>query len=931
MKKYRLILLVISSVLSLIALLTLFGCKPNEATIAEYLVKYETDGNGAINGEATQIVVEGEDCSQVTAVPDEGYEFVTWSDGITTPERQDKNVTEDKTITAQFKKKEPSEPEPVIEYTVTYKAGDGGKIEGKAVQKIKKNESAEAVVAVPETGYRFVKWSDGKTEATRQDRNVTKDIVVKAIFEKQTYKLTYVASNGGYLVGNANQTVAYGESGTTVTAIPNYGYKFVKWSDGVNTAERTDKNIISNKEITAEFEKIKITVTYSAGEGGTIDGKAEQEIEYGNDAEFVVAVPDVGYRFVKWSDGSNVPERQDKIITANKNVTAIFEKIKITVSYSAGVGGTIDGKIEQEIEYGNDAEFVVAVPDEGYRFVKWSDGNGSTIRKETCVNTEINVTAEFEFLYEGGEGTASNPFTIANYTQLNDMWYYPESSYKLIKDLDLSGIKHEPIFDDATCFNGRFNGGGHTINNLTVETDLNYPSLFGVTSGIVGDLNLVNANIKTCDFNTQSAKQKYCVGIVAGKSVGLIHNVSVSGIITVDGITYDGVAVGGIAGMVGNNVLDCIADIQMTVKNVERENKTNLLQPFLFGGLLGFCNSANVINCDTQGEITIIDSSYDIYVGGLIGYYSNGSQVQKEIKDSSTNLTIKDENTSFNAGGFIGYLTINQNTSLQITNGSVYGNITSGDAGGFIYEGYSSSGDLLIENCLVENEIKHTGMAAGFIKFYTGKNCTIRNCHATCVIDGGDAGWGFAYNVSRINFNNCYSSGSIYSKRGGGFGWMLGHCIVEQCYSDNDIIYTYYSSAAFVYAIFNSEIINCYAQNNFIKEPIYGNNIPLTVLMVLRNSKISNFYYSGNLIEKVFKEVTNSEITNFHCLKSDKLTEELIEVDRGDEPSSIDITVYEKPEDMYYLADKLNDGLIKDIWINQYNDFPILKSKVLTE
>ena len=853
MKKYRLILLVISSVLSLIALLTLFGCKPNEATIAEYLVKYETDGNGTINGEATQIVVEGEDCSQVTAVPDEGYEFVKWSDGITTPERQDKNVTEDKTITAQFKKKEPSEPEPVIEYTVTYKAGDGGKIEGKAVQKIKKNESAEAVVAVPETGYRFVKWSDGKTEATRQDRNVTKDIVVKAIFEKQTYKLTYVAGNGGYLVGNANQTVAYGESGTTVTAIPNYGYKFVKWSDGVNTAERTDKNIISNKEITAEFEKIKITVTYSAGEGGTIDGKAEQEIEYGNDAEFVVAVPDVGYRFVKWSDG-----------------------------------------------------------------------NGSTIRKETCVNTEINVTAEFEFLYEGGEGTASNPFTIANYTQLNDMWYYPESSYKLIKDLDLSGIKHEPIFDDATYFNGRFNGGGHTINNLTVETDLNYPSLFGVTSGIVGDLNLVNANIKTCDFNTQSAKQKYCVGIVAGKSVGLIHNVSVSGIITVDGITYDGVAVGGIAGMVGNNVLDCIADIEMTVKNVERENKTNLLQPFLFGGLLGFCNSANVINCDTQGEITIIDSSYDIYVGGLIGYYSNGSQVQKEIKDSSTNLTIKDENTSFNAGGFIGYLTINQNTSLQITNGSVYGNITSGDAGGFIYEGYSSSGDLLIENCLVENEIKHTGMAAGFIKFYTGKNCTIRNCHATCVIDGGDAGWGFAYNVSRINFNNCYSSGSIYSKRGGGFGWMLGHCIVEQCYSDNDIIYTYYSSAAFVYAIFNSEIINCYAQNNFIKEPIYGNNIPLTVLMVLRNSKISNFYYSGNLIEKVFKEVTNSEITNFHCLKSDKLTEELIEVDRGDEPSSIDITVYEKPEDMYYLADKLNEGLTKDIWIDQDNDFPIL-------
>ncbi len=808
-----------------------------------YNITYLSDGNGVIIGEAAQTVVEGEDCSQVTAVPDEGYEFVTWSDGVNTAERIDKNIMADKTVKAIFEK---------ISYTLKYEADENGAISGKCIQKVDINADGETVKAIPFDGYRFVEWSDGVNTAERIDKNITADKTVKAIFEKSVFTVKYETDGNGIIDGNATQTVAYRENSTKVTARPYTGYKFVAWSDGIRTSYRQDKNISSDKTVTAIFEKIKYSITFTAGVGGTIEGKAQQQVKYAELSEEVVAVPQTGYRFVKWSNGYEYPT------------------------------------------------------------LRW------------LALSDITLTAEFEFLFEGGEGTASNPFTIANYTQLNDMWYYPESSYKLIKDLDLSGIKHEPIFDDATCFNGRFNGGGHTINNLTVETDLNYPSLFGVTSGIVGDLNLVNANIKTCDFNTQRAKQKYCVGIVAGKSVGLIHNVSVSGKITVDGITYDGVAVGGIAGMVGNKVLDCIADIQMTVKNVERENKTNLLQPFLFGGLLGFCNSANVINCDTQGEITIIDSSYDIYVGGLIGYYSNGSQVQKEIKDSSTNLTIKDENTSFNAGGFIGYLTINQNTSLQITNGSVYGNITSGDAGGFIYEGYSSSGDLLIENCLVENEIKHTGMAAGFIKFYTGKNCTIRNCHATCVIDGGDAGWGFAYNVSRINFNNCYSSGSIYSKRGGGFGWMLGHCIVEQCYSDNDIIYTYYSSAAFVYAIFNSEIINCYAQNNFIKEPIYGNNIPLTVLMVLRNSKISNFYYSGNLIEKVFKEVTNSEITNFHCLKSDKLTEELIEVDRGDEPSSIDITVYEKPEDMYYLADKLNEGLTKDIWIDQDNDFPIL-------
>ena len=157
----------------------------------------------------------------------------------------------------------------------------------------------------------------------------------------------------------------------------------------------------------------------------------------------------------------------------------------------------------------------------------------------------------------------------------------------------------------------------------------------------------------------------------------------------------------------------------------------------------------------------------------------------------------------------------------------------------------------------MENEIHHAREAAGFINLYSGQNCIIRDCHATCVMEttrlpqtGGSAGWGFAYSVSRINFNNCYSSGSVYAARGGGFGWMLSHCIVEQCYSDNDI-YSYYSSSAFVTALLHSEIINCYSQNNYINEPKYDENVPLSVIRILRNSKIRNFYYSGNLIERV--------------------------------------------------------------------------------
>ena len=494
MKKFRNILFSVV-LLSLFGIIVLFcGCNTKKEVF--YNITYTASAGGYIDGQTEQIITSGDNAEPVTAVPNEGYEFVKWSDGLTTPERQDRNVTEDKTVTAQFKTTTSVRPEPVNEYTITYTADVGGYIDGVAVQIVKENKSAETVIAVPETGYRFVKWSDGQI-----------------------------------------------------------------------TPERKDKNIIADKTVTAEFEKIKLTVSYSVGKGGTIDGAEEQEIEYGNDAELVIAVPETGYKFVKWTDGKTTPERKDKNIIADKTVTAEFEKIKLAVTYSVGEGGTIDGVSEQEIEYGNDAEFVVAVPETGYRFVKWSDGNGSTIRKETTVTSEINVTAEFEFLYAGGNGSTSNPFLIETYTQLNDIWYYPESNYRLTKDLDLSGIKHEPIFDKANFFKGNFYGGGHTVKNLTVETELNYPSLFGVIGGSVSNLNISNATIITTDYDTSDWQDKYYVGILAGMVKGFIYNINVSGEIKVDGLSYAGVAIGGITGYANGTFSNCLCNVQMNVKH----------------------------------------------------------------------------------------------------------------------------------------------------------------------------------------------------------------------------------------------------------------------------------------------------------------------------------------------------------------------------
>lgn len=52
--------------------------------------------------------------------------------------------------------------------------------------------------------------------------------------------INYVAESEGVISGQKTQTVAYGSATSPVTAIPNPGYSFDRWNDGIMTATRTD-------------------------------------------------------------------------------------------------------------------------------------------------------------------------------------------------------------------------------------------------------------------------------------------------------------------------------------------------------------------------------------------------------------------------------------------------------------------------------------------------------------------------------------------------------------------------------------------------------------------------------------------------------------------------------------------------------------------
>jgi hypothetical protein len=142
-----------------------------------YILTYTAGVNGTIKGAAVQTVVPGTNGITVTATPNSGYHFMSWSDGVTTASRTDKNVSGNVTVNAIFEinqSSSPSQPNTTSPKTsppdssvtifvngVTRTAATSqtitvdGKtvttvtIDGKKVEEILKNEGSNSTFTIP--------------------------------------------------------------------------------------------------------------------------------------------------------------------------------------------------------------------------------------------------------------------------------------------------------------------------------------------------------------------------------------------------------------------------------------------------------------------------------------------------------------------------------------------------------------------------------------------------------------------------------------------------------------------------------------------------------------------------------------------------------------------------------------------------------------
>ena len=254
--------------------------------------------------------------------------------------------------------------------------------------------------ATPDTGWHISGWTGtSNNSSTANSNSLTMPDNAHAAgvdYAIDTFTLSYTAGAGGSLSGDASQTVNYGEDGTAVTAVPDTGYQFVDWSDGVSTASRTDTNVTANVSVTANFVQEEYTLTVDWLGNGNVARNNPGPYHY-DDIVQLTAYPDTDWSFTGWTgDLTSSDNPVDVTIIGDMSITANFELIPITC-YALTLSHTGDGSdpiaspanstgcANGQYVSGEGIALSGAVPNPGWRITGWTgtDNNASLATSNT--------------------------------------------------------------------------------------------------------------------------------------------------------------------------------------------------------------------------------------------------------------------------------------------------------------------------------------------------------------------------------------------------------------------------------------------------------------------------------------------------------------------------------------------------------------------
>ena len=237
--------------------------------------------------------------------------------------------------------------------------------------------------------------------------------------------------------------------------------------------------------------------------------------------------------------------------------------------------------IPQTPQIGSDGCFLIANAEELYGFA--DEVNSGRTDNKTCVRLEADITINPNLLDSEKVAMAIRDTVDA----------IPPAPDCVQKGETCKLDKWTPIgFTEKTAFKGRFDGQGHTISGLFVNSPARDSVGFWgyVEGGVIENLHIVDTYIRG----------RYSVGgVIGAASYGRIYNCSFSGVVVSDGTA------GGVVGKLRGTIL-------------HSHNDGYVRGGSSVGGVVGNANSSMVNKCYNTGAIF-----GDENVGGITGLSGN--------------------------------------------------------------------------------------------------------------------------------------------------------------------------------------------------------------------------------------------------------------------------------------------------------------------
>ena len=385
---------------------------------------------------------------------------------------------------------------------------------------------------------------------------------------------------------------------------------------------------------------------------------------------------------------------------------------------------------------------------------------GTAYSDEVAVTTQDVASNKWDgniaSAFEGGSGTAADPYQITTGGQLLLIKDYYDKNFVLAANIDLNNKNWLPIPD----FTGTLDGAGYTIRNLQVSRTDDGQRLFANISGnaVVKNLNIKGVYIKAGSTDYIGA----LAGVINGKSI-LIENINV--ILTENSLILGNDAVGGVVGAYRNRggyeakFTNCHVESVSTDYTIKGNSAV--------GGICGYAKN------ETSGYTVRIENSTakvsvygGDYTGGILGQTYTYNDFQ--IASCGFNGKISGGN---HVGGIAGHCPgfVACKVDADISGKDFVGGICGDDevlTGSFILVACYSTGTLTSSSSYVSGLCGHqTGWYGHPVLSYTtmsqGLSSDCKDC-ATTASNG--SGSNTATNCTNIteHLKGCYSKYATY-------------------------------------------------------------------------------------------------------------------------------------------------------------------------